>query len=367
MSVNPRTAELSAAGVSIWLDDLSRERLRSGNLADLIATRNVVGVTSNPTIFAKALSNGAAYADQLAELAGSDVDTVVRALTTTDVRDACDLFEPIYRATDQVDGRVSIEVEPGLAMDTEATVVQAAELRQQVGRDNVLIKIPATRPGLAAIRRTIAAGISVNVTLIFSTQRYLEVIDAYLSGLEDAAEAGIDLSTIHSVASVFVSRIDTEVDKRLAAIGTPEATALFATAAIANARICHELYAEAFSTSRWDALSERGARVQRPLWASTGVKDPSLPDTRYVTDLVTRGVVNTMPDATLAAFADHGEVHGDTVVPFYAQAHETIDALHRVGIDFDDVFAVLEKEGVEKFITSWTELVSRVQGQLDQA
>lgn len=367
MSVNPNTAALSAAGVSIWLDDLSRERLSSGNLADLIATRNVVGVTTNPTIFAKALSDGEAYATQLAELKGRPVDAVVRALTTTDVRDACDLFAPLYAGSRGYDGRVSIEVEPGLANDTEATVAQAAELRRTVDRDNVLVKIPATAAGLEAIRRTIAAGISVNVTLIFSTKRYQQVVDAYLSGLEDAAEAGIDLSTIHSVASVFVSRIDTEVDKRLKAINTPQATALLATAAVANARICFELYAEAFSTTRWDALSERGANVQRPLWASTGVKDPALPDTFYVSELVTRGVVNTMPQATLDAFADHGEVHGDTVVPNYGAAHETIDALTGVGIDFDDVFAVLEHEGVDKFVVSWHELLGTVSTQLDQA
>ncbi|MGJ6981112.1 transaldolase [Aestuariimicrobium soli] len=369
MSQDPHTQALSDAGVSIWLDDLSRERLESGNLAELMATRNVVGVTTNPTIFATALSDGEAYAEQVAALKadGADVARTIRELTSTDVRNAADLFSDLYRSTGGFDGRVSIEVEPGLAHDTEATVTQAAELHALVDRENVLIKIPATLEGLPAITATIAAGISVNVTLIFSADRYQQVIDAYLDGLEQAAAAGHDLSTIHSVASVFVSRIDSEVDRRLADLGTDDAAALTSTVAIANTRLAHELYATAFASDRWKALAERGANVQRPLWASTGVKNPDLPDTLYVSDLVTSGVVNTMPEKTLQAFADHGEVSGDTVVPFYDRARETIAAAQAAGVDLDDVFATLEREGVSKFVTSWDELVATVQQALDQA
>lgn len=363
---NPRTAALSTAGVSIWLDDLSRERLTSGNLADLIENLSVVGVTTNPTIFATAMSDGAAYNEQLRQVADQGVEAAIRELTTTDVRNACDLFAKIYNDTQGYDGRVSIEVDPRLAMDTDTTVEQAAELHEIVGRDNVLIKIPATRPGLDAIRRTIAAGISVNVTLIFSLERYLEVMEAYLSGLEEAAAAGKDLSAIHSVASVFVSRIDAEVDKRLDAIGTDEAKALKGKLALANTRLAYQAYEEAFGSDRFLALEAKGANRQRPLWASTGVKDPSLPDTLYVTDLVAPGVVNTMPEKTLQAVADHGEVRGDTVTGEYARAASTVEAVKAVGVDLDDVFEQLEREAVEKFEKSWGELIDSVQDEIDK-
>ncbi|MGO1769688.1 MAG: transaldolase [Microbacterium sp.] len=363
------TAQLSAAGVSIWLDDLSRQRIRSGNLQQLIDTRDVVGVTTNPTIFAGALANGESYADQVAELAkaGTGVDDAIITLTTDDVRAACDVFRPVFDATDGVDGRVSIEVSPDLANDTAATVEQAKLLWEKVDRPNALIKIPATLAGLPAITETIAAGISVNVTLIFSLERYDAVIDAYLTGLERAKAAGIDLSTIHSVASFFVSRVDTEVDKRLTAVGSDEAKALVSKAGIANARLAFELYEKRFSEERAAGLIAGGANVQRPLWASTGVKDPSLPDTLYVTELATAGTVNTMPEKTLEATFDHAEVAGDAVTGAYADAHAVIDGLAAVGVDFADVTAVLESEGVDKFIASWQELKETVSSALDGA
>ncbi|MER7797830.1 transaldolase [Microbacterium sp. NPDC096154] len=363
------TAELSAAGVSIWLDDLSRQRILSGNLAELMRSRDVVGVTTNPTIFALALSKGEAYEGQVEQLAraGADVDEAIFTITTDDVRNACDLFRPIYDETDGVDGRVSIEVSPDLAHDTEGTIAQAKDLAARVDRPNVLIKIPATKAGLPAITEVIGAGISVNVTLIFSLERYDAVIDAYLAGLEKARDAGIDLSGIHSVASFFVSRVDTEVDKRLAAIGTDEATALTSQAGLANARLAYELYEKRFAESRATDLVAAGANVQRPLWASTGVKDPELPDTLYVTGLVAPGTVNTMPEKTLEATFDHGEVTGDTVTGAYAEAHELFDKLAAIGVDFSDVTEVLESEGVEKFIASWHELQATVAGALEGA
>ncbi|WP_197430183.1 transaldolase [Auraticoccus cholistanensis] len=360
-----RLARLAEAGVSIWLDDLSRERIASGGLARLVGERSVVGVTTNPTIFASAVSSGDSYGPQLNELKGEAVDDAITAITTDDVRAACDVLAPVNKDTDGVDGRVSIEVEPALAMDTEGTVAQARQLRERVGRPNVMIKIPATVPGLPAIRQTIAAGISVNVTLIFSLERYRAVIEAYLAGLEDAAEAGHDLSRIHSVASFFVSRVDAEVDKRLDAIGTDEARALKGRAAVANARLAHELFRSVADDPdlgpRWKALVEKGARPQRPLWASTGVKNPDYPDTLYVSELVTAGTVNTMPEKTMDAFDDHGEVVGDRVVAQAEEARETMAALESVGVDFADVVQVLEDEGLQKFADSWEELVGTVQ------
>ncbi|WP_105565124.1 transaldolase [Microbacterium halophytorum] len=363
------TSQLSDVGVSIWLDDLSRERIASGNLAQLIETRNVVGVTTNPTIFAGALSNGASYADQVGEqaAAGASVDDAIIAITTNDVRDACDVFRPIYDATGGVDGRVSIEVSPDLANDTAGTIAQAEQLWTTVDRPNALIKIPATLAGLPAITETIAKGISVNVTLIFSLERYAAVIDAYLAGLEKAKDAGHDLSQIHSVASFFVSRVDSEVDKRLKAVGTDEATALLSKAGVANARLAFELFEQKFAEEKAVALVAAGANVQRPLWASTGVKDPSLPDTLYVTELATAGTVNTMPEKTLEATFDHGVVEGDRVTGAYADAHAVIDGLAGVGVDFADVTHVLEDEGVDKFIASWQELKQTVQDALSAA
>ncbi|QAY61534.1 transaldolase [Microbacterium protaetiae] len=363
------TQQLSEQGVSIWLDDLSRQRITTGNLVDLIAHRNVVGVTTNPTIFANAVAHGDGYEQQVAELAakGASADDAIFEITTTDVRNACEIFAPVYEATTGQDGRVSIEVSPDLAHDTQATIDQAAQLWSTVDRPNAFIKIPATKAGLPAITETIAAGISVNVTLIFSLARYAEVIDAYLTGLQKAQAAGHDLAQIHSVASFFVSRVDTEVDKRLAAIGTDAAAALKSKAGVANARLAYELYEKEFGSDRAKALLDAGATVQRPLWASTGVKDPSLPDTLYVTELVAPGTVNTMPEKTLEAVFDHGEIGGDAVTGAYADAHGVIDGLAAVGVDFDDVTQVLEDEGVEKFITSWHELQETVAQALTSA
>jgi transaldolase len=363
------TAALSAAGVSIWLDDLSRERIAGHGLERLIAERDVVGVTTNPTIFASALSKGEAYDEQVRELAaaGKDVAEAIFEITTADVGNAADVFHDVFVKSNGYDGRVSIEVSPELAHDTEGTIAEAKRLWTTIDKPNVMIKIPATAEGVPAITAAIAAGISVNVTLIFSLDRYADVIDAYFSGLEQAAAAGIDLSTIHSVASFFVSRVDTEVDKRLTAIGSDEATALKSKAAIANARLAYKLFVERFATERAIALQEQGANRQRPLWASTGVKDPSLPDTLYVTQLVTHGVVNTMPEKTLEAVADHGDIEGDTVVGNYDDAQQVMDRLAAVGVDIDDVTALLEREGVEKFIASWHELTDTVSTALDAA
>ncbi len=363
------TADLSAAGVSIWLDDLSRQRISSGNLQDLIDTRDVVGVTTNPTIFQGAISAGIGYEDAVAAqaAAGASADEAIFALTTTDVRDACDIFRPVFDATDGQDGRVSIEVSPDLAHDTEATVAQAEELWAVVDRPNALIKIPATTAGLPAITAALAAGISVNVTLIFSLERYAEVIDAYLAGVEQAQANGHDISKLRSVASFFVSRVDTEVDKRLNAIGTDEATELKSLAGVANARLAYELFEREFASDRAKALTDAGAHVQRPLWASTGVKDPALPDTLYVTELVAPGTVNTMPEKTLEATFDHGVVTGDTIAGTYAGAHDVFDRLAAVGVDFADVTQVLEDEGVEKFIASWHDLQDTVATALKDA
>ncbi|APU14543.1 MULTISPECIES: transaldolase [Actinoalloteichus] len=369
MSSNDPLAALSEAGVSIWLDDLSRDRMDSGSLDTLIRDRHLVGVTTNPTIFAGALAKGTAYDEQVAELAARDasVETAVHEITTSDVRRACDVFRPTWEATDRVDGRVSLEVDPRLAHDTAATEAEAAALWEAVDRPNLYIKIPATVEGVPAIARTLAAGISVNVTLIFSVDRYREVMDAYLEGLEQAKANGHDLRSITSVASFFVSRVDSEVDKRLDALGSPAAEALRGKAAIANARLAFAAYEEVFGSERWQALAEEGARPQRPLWASTGVKDPAYSDTRYVDELVTSGVVNTMPEKTLFAAADHATVAGDTVRGTGSASQEVFDALAREGVDIDDVYVVLENEGVAKFEKSWEELLETVSGQLTKA
>ncbi len=365
--MNDRLKKLSDAGVSIWLDDLSRERLDSGNLVRLRDEKSVVGVTTNPTIFAASLAKGDAYDDQIRELAasGASVHEAIRALTTDDVRHACDVFAETYNATDGDDGRVSIEVSPGLSADTAGTVAEAEDLWKTVDRPNTLIKIPATEAGLPAITSVIASGISVNVTLIFALDRYSRVIDAYLDGLEQAAANGHDLRHIHSVASFFVSRVDGEVDQRLDALGTAEAAALKGKAAIANARLAYAVYQRAFDTDRWRDLAARGANKQRPLWASTGVKDPALPDTLYVAELVVADTVNTMPEKTMDAFADHGEVAGDTMAGTETEAQQVMDALSAQGIDFADVVEVLETEGVDKFVKSWDELVQTVQAALE--
>ncbi len=364
-----RLAELSNAGVSIWLDDLSRERLVSGNLQQLVEARHVVGVTTNPTIFANALEHGEAYDEQVRELAGrqASVADVVREITVTDVRNACDVFRRTWESTGGVDGRVSLEVDPDLAFDTEATIAEALDLWKSVDRPNLLVKIPATEAGLPAITRTLSEGVSVNVTLIFSIERYRAVMDAFLAGMEQAAANGHELGSIASVASFFVSRVDTEVDKRLDKIGTPEALELRGKAAIANARLAYAAFQEVFAGERARRLVAQGARPQRPLWASTGTKNPAYPDTYYVTELVVANTVNTMPEKTMMAFADHGESRGDTVTGRGAEAQAVFDALVAVGIDVDDVFQVLEKEGVEKFVTSWRDLLATVQDQVDRA
>ncbi len=366
--MSERLKALADAGVSIWLDDLSRERIETGNLAELVEQKSVVGVTTNPTIFAGAIADGERYDQQVRELVaeGKDVDEVIFELTTEDVRNACDVLAPVAERTAD-DGRVSIEVEPSLAQDTEGTITSARQLWAAVDRPNAFIKIPATPAGLPAITAAIAEGISVNVTLIFSVERYQAVMDAYLEGLEKAKAAGLDLSTIHSVASFFVSRVDSEVDSRLEKIGTDEALALRGRAAVANARVAYGAFEGVLASERWQELAAAGARPQRPLWASTGVKNPAYPDTLYVTDLVVADTVNTMPEKTLEAVADHGELQGDQVSGRAREAQEVLDAVVEVGVDWADVLAVLESEGVSKFEASWDELVETVRGQMEKA
>jgi transaldolase len=364
-----RLAELSATGVAVWLDDLSRVRLTTGSLDKLRREQHVVGVTTNPTIFAKALSDADAYDAQLKDVAsmGVTVEEAVRLMTGRDVRDGCDVMRPAYDASAGVDGRVSIEVDPRKAHETESTVAEAKTLWWLVDRPNLFIKIPATREGLPAITKTLAEGISVNVTLIFSLERYGDVMDAFLAGLEQAKANGHDLTKIGSVASFFVSRVDTEVDKRLDKIGSEEAKALRGKAAIANAQLAYEKYTKVFATDRWQALADAGAHPQRPLWASTSTKNPDFRDTIYVEELIAPGTVNTMPEPVIFAFQDHGEVRGDTITGSYESARAVMADLAAAGIDFDDVVQVLEDEGVEKFETSWVELLEGVQKSLDAA
>ena len=352
--------------MSVWLDDISRDRLRTGNLQSLMDDFHVVGVTSNPTIFAKALSTGSSYDGQIADLKirGVSVDEAARLITTYDIRWACDVLRPAYDASDGIDGRVSIEVDPRLARETEKTIAEARALWWMVDRPNLFIKIPATREGLPAITQAISEGISVNVTLIFSLERHGEVIDAYMAGLEQAKAAGHDLSKIASVASFFVSRVDTEVDARLDKLGTPEAEALRGTAAIANARLAYELFENKCAEERWLALAASGANVQRPLWASTSTKDPSFPDTMYVVELVVSDTVNTMPEATIKATADHGQLRGDTVHGTYDASRKIFEDLEELGISYDDVVQVLEEEGVAKFEASWNELLDTIRTKM---
>ncbi|MEV5574244.1 transaldolase [Spirillospora sp. NPDC052269] len=357
---------LSEQGVSIWLDDISRERLRTGNLEQLVKEKSVVGVTSNPTIFAKALSKGDAYDAQVRDLAvrGVDVEEASRAITTYDIRWAADVLRPVFDRSEGVDGRVSIEVDPRLARETVKTIAEARALWWMVDRPNLFIKIPATKEGLPAITAALADGISVNVTLIFSLERYGEVIDAYFTGLEQARANGHDIRGIESVASFFVSRVDTEIDKRLDRIGTDEAKALRSQAGLANARLAYALFEERSRTDRWAKLRDAGARPQRPLWASTGVKDPNLPPTLYVDGLVADGVVNTMPEATLDAEAEKGSPAGDTITGEYAEARAVMQSLKDVGVDYDDVVKVLEDEGVDKFEVSWKEMLETIASEL---
>jgi transaldolase len=364
-----RLAQLAGAGVAIWLDDLSRQRLNSGNLDKLRREQHVTGVTSNPTIFAKAMSAAADYADQSKDFAirKLGVEESARLAMTFDVRWACDVMRPAYDASRGVDGRVSIEVDPRLAHDTDRTIAEARALWWLVDRENLYIKIPATEVGVPAIAATLAEGISVNVTLIFSLQRYEAVINAFFEGLERAKANGHDLSKIGSVASFFVSRVDTEYDKRLDKIGTPEAQALHGKAAIANAQLAYELYERLFSSDRWQALADAGANPQRPLWASTSTKNPAYRDVMYVEELVAPGTVNTMPEATIHAFADHGETRPDAITSKYAEAKQVFADLEALGISYDEVVEVLEREGVEKFEASGKEMLEGVQKALDSA
>ena len=364
-----RLAELSAAGVAVWLDDLSRVRLHSGSLDKMRREQHVVGVTTNPTIFAKALADADAYDEQLKDLAAQKVtvEEAVRLLTAFDVRWATDVMKPAYDASNGVDGRVSIEVDPRSAHDTAKTEAEAKTLWWLVDRPNLFIKIPATEAGLPAITATLAEGISVNVTLIFSLERYRAVMDAFLSGIEQAKANGHDLTQIGSVASFFVSRVDTEIDKRLDKIGSEEAKALRGRAAVANAQLAYQAYAEVFASDRWQALADAGAHPQRPLWASTGTKNPDYKDTIYVEELTAPGTVNTMPESVIQAYADHGETRGDTVTGSYATAQKVMDDIAEIGVDMDDVFRTLEDEGVEKFEASWAELVEDVKKSLKAA
>jgi transaldolase len=362
-------ADLSAQDVSIWLDDISRERLRSGNLQHLVDTKHVVGVTSNPTIFQKALDKGDAYDEQVRELRSRQiaVDGAIRYLMAFDIRWACDVLRPVFDRTDGKDGRVSIEVDPRIAHDTDRTVAEAKGLWWLVDRPNVMIKIPATKEGLPAIAAATAEGINVNVTLIFGLDRYDAVMDAYLAGLEQAKEKGIDLSTIRSVASFFVSRVDTEIDKRLDKIGSREAAELRGKAGVANARLAYERFEKVIASDRWQALEAAGAHVQRPLWASTGVKDPAYEDTMYVADLVAPNTVNTMPEATLDAVADHGRITGNAIEGTYDDSRQVIDALNELGVEYDDVIEALEVEGVQKFEDSYAQLAESVKASLEAA
>ncbi|MFJ5306188.1 transaldolase [Streptomyces sp. NPDC088350] len=371
---------LSEEGVAIWLDDLSRKRITSGNLAELIDQQHVVGVTTNPSIFQKAISSGwgsprsseaetgGGYEQQLTDLAARKVtvEEAIRMITTADVRDAADILRPVFDASGGQDGRVSIEVDPRLAHNTAATIAEAKQLAWLVDRPNTLIKIPATRAGLPAITEVIGLGISVNVTLIFSLARYREVMDAFIAGLEKAKERGLDLAKIHSVASFFVSRVDTEIDKRIDALGTDEARAARGKAGLANARLAYEAYEEVFSTDRWAALDKAQANKQRPLWASTGVKDKAYKDTLYVDDLVAPNTVNTMPEATLEATDDHGQITGNTISGTYEQSRAEIAAVEALGISYDEVVQLLEDEGVEKFEAAWTDLLKSTEAELSR-
>jgi transaldolase len=363
MAQNEKLAELSKAGVAVWLDDLSRDRIRSGNLQSLVDDYSVVGVTTNPTIFAAAISGSKSYDDQVHAMAVRkvSVEEALRTITAADVRDACDLLAPVAQRTGR-DGRVSLEVSPGVAHDTDATAAEAAHLWWLVERPNLFIKIPATEECLAAITTSIARGISVNVTLIFSPERYRAVTDAYLSGLEQRVQDGGSLTGIESVASFFISRVDTEIDKRLEKAGADPS--LKGKAALANAQLAYQAYEEVFSSDRWRTLEAHGARPQRPLWASTGMKNPDCPDTLYVSNLIAPDTVNTMPEKTLKAYADHGRP-GTPVQKTYDDAAQVMKTVAGAGVDLDDVFRVLEDEGIQKFVDSWNELTESVRSELE--
>ena len=369
MTSTDRLGELSDIGVSIWLDDLSRSRLRTGNLQELIDTKHVVGVTTNPAIFGAAIDGAPEYDEQTNRLAaqGVDVEDAITTITTDDVRDACDLFTGVYESTQGYDGRVSIEVDPRLSHETEKTIEQARTLWRIVDRPNVMIKIPATVEGLPAITQAISEGISVNVTLIFSLDRYRAVAGAYLDGLEKAARNGVDLSTVHSVASFFVSRVDTEIDARLEKIGTDEALELRGKAGIANAQLAYQAFEEIFSSPRFEELAANGANVQRPLWASTGVKNPDYSPTMYVDELAVDRTVNTMPESTLDAAAGKSQLHGDAVRGSYDEARRVLDDVERVGVSYESVVEKLEVEGLQKFEDAWGDLIDATRTALAES
>lgn len=351
---------VSQAGVSIWLDDLSRDRLTNGSLTQLISASHVVGVTTNPSIFSAAIKGSTLYRNDVLALRsqGKSVGEIVIALTTSDVSAACDLFTSTHEKSHHIDGRVSIEVDPFLAHESAASVSQGKYLWKSIDRPNLLIKVPATLEGLPAIRELTASGISVNVTLIFSVERYAKVMDAYLGGLEDRIAAGLPIDEIHSVASFFVSRIDTEIDKRLDTISP--GSALRGKSAIFNAVLAYEAYRDVIQSARWSELVKHGAQKQRPLWASTGVKDKAYDSTRYVVELIAGDCVNTMPEVTLNEVRSHGVVRGDTITPAIPAAHEHFGLLKTAGIDFEDVVAFLERDGVKKFADAWQELLDNV-------
>lgn len=359
--------EISQIGVSIWLDDLSKDRLTTGSLAALMEHNHVVGVTSNPTIFAGAVLGSDSYTGELADLARAGVtpEEAVFEVMIRDIQGACDLMRPVFDSTDGLDGRVSLEVSPLLAHDTSGTIEQAKDLWNRVDRPNLMIKIPATKAGLPAISEVIGEGISVNATLIFSLERYGEVIAAYFDGIEKAQAAGHSLSAIRSVASFFVSRVDAAIDAKLDAVNTPEATAVRSLSAVANARLAYELFLERHNSERAQGLKQKGMNNQRPLWASTGVKDPALPPAYYVTELAVADVVNTMPEKTLMAMEEVGVVEGDRVTGYFDAARETLGAVEDLGISLAQVTDALEQDGVEKFVQSWRELLETVANAME--
>jgi transaldolase len=369
--------DLAAAQVSVWLDDLSRPRIQTGSLARMVDRGEIVGITTNPTIFAKAIGVGSGYEDQLRDLAlrGTAIGETLRLLTAWDVRAACDILRPVYDRTAARDGRVSIEVDPRISNDADRTAAEARGLWWLVDRPNLFIKIPATLAGLPAITTSLADGISVNVTLIFSLDRYRAVLDAFLTGLEQRKATGGSLIGIESVASFFISRVDIEVDRRLGQMAVQaggkelaaELDPLRGQAALANARLAYEIYEQMLVSDRWKALAAAGARPQRLLWASTGVKDKAFNDTRYVVDLVAPDTVNTMPEATLLAVGDHGEIRGDTVRGSYAAAHAIFELLGRAGLNIGEVANALEEQGIESFAKSWDELIASVTKQIEKA
>lgn len=364
--MSARLGAVVATGTSIWLDDLSRERLMEApnatSLSFLIKNEFVTGVTTNPIIFSQAISKSDLYAIEIADLAvsGLDIESIITKLTTDDVRNACDLFTDTFHKSNGIDGRVSIEVDPRLARDTENTIAQGKSLWNLVNRPNLLIKVPATVEGLPAITALIADGISVNVTIIFSVERYKAVLNAFMEGLELRLSNGKPITEIHSVASFFISRVDSEVDNQLKSQSSPIATALLGKAAIANARLAYKEFLNVKASDRWKTLKNNGAHIQRPLWASTGVKDKTYEDTRYVTELTGPDTVNTMPQGTLDAVKDHGVTRGDALTSGFESAEKDLEALNATGISMEEVAVKLEREGIDKFVAPWIELIESV-------